>query len=155
MIDSFSISMPISFFSYENDEPLRIHVKQGDHVASIVLRLADTREHVVPLYWYPRLAKATPAQHANWEWIGEGEAIHWPEIDEDLEVQGIHEGRRSPEYYIEQKQVGSWFMPETSINSQAKLAGEPANISAKAAASRKTKVRVAPDPSPKNLRTAE
>jgi hypothetical protein len=108
----------------------------------MVLRLTDGRELAVPLYWYPRLAKATPAQRANWEWISEGEAIHWPEIDEDLEVQGILEGRRSPEYYREQQQIGGWFntnaakiadknktspKPYTG-NNYKKLAGDPATL---------------------------
>ena len=75
----------------------------------LVLRIEDGRELAVPLYWYPRLAKATSAQRENWEWIGQGVGIHWPDVDEYLEVQGILQGRRSPEYYREQKQVGSWF----------------------------------------------
>ena len=34
--------------------------------------LADGRTISVPLEWYPRLHRATPAQRANWRLIGEG-----------------------------------------------------------------------------------
>ncbi len=60
------------------------------------VQLTDGREVGVPLAWFPRLLAATPAQRAIWELIGDGSGIHWPEIDEDLEVLGLlgQEGRR-------------------------------------------------------------
>jgi hypothetical protein len=33
----------------------------------------------LPLLWFPKLAKATPEQLSNWELLGDGEGIHWPE----------------------------------------------------------------------------
>ena len=35
-----------------------------------------------------RLSEATPAQRNNYEIIGDGQGVHWPEIDEDLSVDG-------------------------------------------------------------------
>ena len=42
-----------------------------------------------PLVWFPRLSQATQKQLANWELLGDGEGIHWPDIDEDLSVVGL------------------------------------------------------------------
>lgn len=60
------------------------------------VQLTDGRAVSVPLAWFPRLSAATPSQRAIWELIGDGSGIHWPEIDEDLEVLGLlgQEGRR-------------------------------------------------------------
>jgi hypothetical protein len=51
--------------------------------------LADGREIVAPLRWFPRLQKATRAQRSNWRLIGGGIGIHWEEIDEDISVAGL------------------------------------------------------------------
>ena len=62
----------------------------------MVVTLTDDREVSVPITWYPRLAQATPEQRNNWRLIGDGEGIHWPDVDEDLPVAGILLGLRSP-----------------------------------------------------------
>ncbi len=51
--------------------------------------LSDGREVKTPLEFYPRLKNASPAQRNNFELIGLGTGIHWPDIDEDLSVEGI------------------------------------------------------------------
>jgi hypothetical protein len=51
--------------------------------------LADGRELAVPIEWSPRLRDATPEQRANWRFIGTGQDIHWPEIDEDISVASL------------------------------------------------------------------
>ena len=51
--------------------------------------LADGREISAPLQWFPRLFGATPQQRAQWELIGDGIGIHWPQIDEDIEVESL------------------------------------------------------------------
>ena len=61
----------------------------------ICLVLEDQREIRVPLSFYPKLEKAKPEQRANFKFIGEGTGIHWPDLDEDLSVESIVEGRRS------------------------------------------------------------
>lgn len=59
---------------------------------AIVARLVDGRTISVPLAWSWRLSDATPAQRAHWEIIGDGEGFHWPEVDEDISVQGMLTG---------------------------------------------------------------
>ncbi|MPR34224.1 DUF2442 domain-containing protein [Salmonirosea aquatica] len=48
--------------------------------------LEDGRELAVPLEWFPALRDATVEQLNNWRFIGNGEGIHWPELDEDILV---------------------------------------------------------------------
>jgi hypothetical protein len=59
--------------------------------------LADGRTIAVPLIWFPRLAYGTPAECANWRFIGGGVGIHWPDLDEDISVVSLLGGRRSGE----------------------------------------------------------
>lgn len=59
--------------------------------------LRDGRIISVPLAWYPRLLRATPKQRKNWQIAGGGYGIHWPEIDEDLNTEGLLRGAPSPE----------------------------------------------------------
>jgi hypothetical protein len=53
------------------------------------VRLADGREVTVPLEWFPRLRQASPEQCAHYRLIGGGVGIHWPELDEDVSVEGL------------------------------------------------------------------
>ncbi len=55
------------------------------------------RTITVPRTWYLRLAHGTPAERANWRLIGEAEGVHWPDLDEDVSVEGLLGGRRSGE----------------------------------------------------------
>ena len=59
--------------------------------------LANGRAISVPLAWYPRLVHAAQAERDNWELIAAGEGIHWPDLDEDLSVEGLIAGRPSQE----------------------------------------------------------
>jgi Protein of unknown function (DUF2442) len=58
--------------------------------------LADGRTITVPLVWYPRLLDATPEQRRNWQIIGAGYGIHWPDVDEDLSTEGLLRGAPAP-----------------------------------------------------------
>jgi hypothetical protein len=62
----------------------------------LIVGFLDGRELSVPIRWYPRLAAATPEQRADWEFIGSGLGIHWPQIDEDLSVKGLLMGWAAP-----------------------------------------------------------
>ena len=55
----------------------------------IIVELADGRTISAPLVWFPRLSKASKEQLENWQLLGDGEGIHWPDIDEDLSVVGL------------------------------------------------------------------
>jgi len=64
---------------------------------SLTVDLTDGRTISVPLAWYPRLAHGTPQERNNWQLIGKGGGIHWPNLDEDLSVEGLLLGRPSGE----------------------------------------------------------
>ena len=64
---------------------------------TLTVDLSDGRSIAVPLAWYPRLLHGTAAERANWRFIGSGEVIHWPELDEDISVAGLLAGRPSSE----------------------------------------------------------
>lgn len=64
---------------------------------SLTVDLTDGRTLSVPLAWYPRLLHGTAAERNHWELIGGGEGIHWPELDEDLSIEGLLLGRPSAE----------------------------------------------------------
>jgi hypothetical protein len=57
--------------------------------AALRIVLSDGRELSVPLAWFLRLRDATAAQRRNWEPIGRGHGIHWPDIDEDVSVRAL------------------------------------------------------------------
>jgi hypothetical protein len=58
----------------------------------ITFHLRDGRVVSTPLSWSWRLTDATPTQRDNYEIIGDGEGAHWPDIDEDLSVEGMFRG---------------------------------------------------------------
>ena len=58
----------------------------------ITADLVDGRTISVPLVWSWRLLEATPEQRANYEIIGDGIGVHWPDIDEDISAQGMLTG---------------------------------------------------------------
>ncbi|HVR38514.1 MAG TPA: DUF2442 domain-containing protein [Thermoanaerobaculia bacterium] len=62
----------------------------------LIVHLADGRTIIVPLSWYPRLQQATEEQRRDFRIIGDGEYIHWPQIDEDLTVAGLLRGTPAP-----------------------------------------------------------
>jgi hypothetical protein len=76
-------------------EPIIRRVEFEDDKFS--LELADGRILSVPLNWYPRLLAATPHERANWQLLGEGFGIEWPDLDEHVSVEGLLAGRRSGE----------------------------------------------------------
>jgi len=81
----------------EYDPRIRAREVQVSDEALTVL-LADGRTISVPLEWYPRLHRATPAQRAKWQLIGEGDGIHWPDVDEDISTIMLIDGLPSIEY---------------------------------------------------------
>jgi len=63
---------------------------------TITAYLVDGRTISVPLAWSWRLSEATPAQRAHYEIIGDGQGIHWPDIDEDISAEGMLYGTPAP-----------------------------------------------------------
>ncbi len=70
--------------------PLAEHVEFTED--DLIVSLVDGRTVTVPLVWFPRLSDATKEQLEHYEILGDGEGIHWPEIDEDLSVEGLLRG---------------------------------------------------------------
>ena len=58
--------------------------------------LDDGRIIFVPIQWYPRLAEASKKELQNFEWIGKGVGIHWPDLDEDLSIEGFLKAQKAP-----------------------------------------------------------
>ena len=71
-------------------EPTIQHLEVSDE--TLTAHLVDGRVISVPLAWSWRLSEATPAQRANWELIGDGHGVHWPDRDEDISADGMLAG---------------------------------------------------------------
>jgi len=72
----------------------------------LILDLTDGRRMIVPLAWYPRLLFASSAERQNWQLLGDGYAIEWPDLDEHIGVEGVLAGRHSGE---SQQSLESWL----------------------------------------------
>jgi hypothetical protein len=72
-------------------EPASAHVTDD----SVIVELKDGRTIVTPIEWYPRLVHGTPVERNKVEICALG--IHWPELNEDLSIEGMLAGRRSSE----------------------------------------------------------
>ncbi len=75
--------------------PKAISVNITDDTLSVDLE--DGRTISVPIGWFPRLAYGTPEERANFELSGAGRGIHWPDLDEDIGVEGLLLGKKSAE----------------------------------------------------------
>lgn len=64
--------------------------------SEIIADLSDGRVIRVPLAWSWRLSQATPAQRANFRLIGDGQGVHWPDVEEDISVEGMLHGSPAP-----------------------------------------------------------
>ena len=64
---------------------------------ALTVDLSDGRTVSAPLAWYPRLLHCTTAERNDHQLIGGGLGIHWPQLDEDISVEGILAGQRSHE----------------------------------------------------------
>ncbi|HEY2324429.1 MAG TPA: DUF2442 domain-containing protein [Thermoanaerobaculia bacterium] len=74
-------------------EPLASEVFVSDE--ELTVHLVDGRKLSVPLVWFPRLLHGSTGQRGRFELIGEGEGIHWEELDEDISVAGLLRGVRA------------------------------------------------------------
>jgi hypothetical protein len=53
------------------------------------LVFGDGRELSVLIDWFPSLRDATSKQRNNYRFIGDGEGIHWEDLDQDIFVEGL------------------------------------------------------------------
>ncbi len=92
---------------------MRLAIAQSVSVTDDALQvdLSDGRTISAPLAWYPRLLHGTPSERNNWRLIGEGEGIHWLDLDEDISVESLilgkpsGESQRSFKRWLEQRKV--------------------------------------------------
>lgn len=77
------------------EAPRAVGVEIADGALTAIL--ADGRSIVAPLAWFPRLLHAAPDERRNWRLIGDGLGVHWPDLDEDVSVEGLLAGRPSRE----------------------------------------------------------
>lgn len=64
---------------------------------TIAVDLEDGRTIAVPIGWYPRLAHGTPEERSYFRISGAGYGIHWPDLDEDIGVEGLLLSKQSTE----------------------------------------------------------
>ncbi len=76
--------------------------------------LSDGRSISVPIAWFPRLLHSSERERNNWRLIGNGQGIHWEEIDEDISIEGLLAGRPSGE---SQKSFWKWLANRTEKDS--------------------------------------
>lgn len=79
---------------------------------SLTVELDDGRSISVPLAWYPRLLHGTPEERNNWRPVGNGEGIHWSNLDEDISVENLLLGKPSGE---SQSSFEKWLKKRTAV----------------------------------------
>lgn len=62
-------------------------------VNNLWVQLSDGRLLGVPLAYFPRLAKASPAQRSKYLISGGGRGLHWDDLDEDISVPALLAGQ--------------------------------------------------------------
>jgi len=83
---------------------------------SLIVDLIDGRTISVPLAWYPRLLHGRPEERNNWRLIGQGEGIHWPDLDEDISADNILFGQPSGE---SQQSLSRWLQTRSGPRAAA------------------------------------
>lgn len=73
--------------------------------------MTDGRTISIPLVWYPRLLHGSNEERNHWRLIGQGEGIHWEDLDEDISVENIILGQPSGE---SQASFKRWLESRTS-----------------------------------------
>lgn len=86
--------------------PPRIdHVHVTDSALNVYLQ--DGRILSSPLAWFPRLIHGTPAERNHYELMGDDGAIHWPDLDEDIDLIGLLQGGKSTET---ERSIQRWLL---------------------------------------------
>ena len=79
---------------------------------TLTVELRDGRTVSVPIAWYPRLSHGSDAERSDWRLIGDGLGIHWPQLDEDISVEGLllgypsNESPRSIQRWLDGRSTG-------------------------------------------------
>ena len=70
------------------------------------VHLIDGRTLGIPLSFFPRLQAATSEQRAKYIFSGNGEGLHWDDINEDISVAHLLMGHRDSTLKIRQAATG-------------------------------------------------
>ncbi|MCE7983527.1 MAG: DUF2442 domain-containing protein [Caldilinea sp. CFX5] len=110
LADERTLTIPLTFVSQLGQlQPLSAEAQllilrqppQIDHVrvtdSTLNVYLTDGRLLSCPLAWFPRLLHGSPAERNHYELSGDDEVIHWPDLDEDIELTRLFEGGKSME----------------------------------------------------------
>ena len=93
-----------------NTSVIELRVARAQNVQvtddELIVALDDGRTIAVPLAWYPRLLHGTKEERNNWQLIGAGEGIHWPDLDEDISIEHLLAGIPSGE---SQRSLQKWL----------------------------------------------
>ena len=81
-----------------------VEVSVSDEV--LIVNLDNGRSLSIPISWYPRLLHGLKKERDNYRLIGSGTGIHWPDLDEDISVQGLIAGHHSLE---SPKSLDTWL----------------------------------------------
>ena len=92
----------MNFSTVESHVPTATQARVTDDTLSV--DLSDGRSISVPVAWFPRLLHGTAEERQHWRLIAKGRGIHWPDLDEDISVQDLLEGRPSGESQASLKQ---------------------------------------------------
>ena len=72
------------------EQDIRIADIHPNKELNLLVIVLNTRDVVrVPLSAYERLAKAGTKALSNWQLLGEGYGVHWPDLDEHLSLKGF------------------------------------------------------------------
>lgn len=85
-------------------DPIAVAVTVTDR--ELLIELEDGRSIAIPMEWYPRLLHGTVAERQNYQLLGDGYAIEWPDLDEHIGIEGLLAGRKSSE---SQRSVERWL----------------------------------------------
>jgi hypothetical protein len=108
-IENFCYGVGMSTLTIESNDIKAQHLTISKDTLEVDLQ--DGRTISVPIAWYPRLMYGTSEERKNWRLIGQGDGIHWPDLDEDISVENILAGRRSGE---SQRSFKKWLEQRTS-----------------------------------------
>ena len=81
----------------ETSSPGVVSVTFSHRNTRLTVELDDGRIISAPIAWYPRLQYGTARERGFWRIAGSGGGIHWPDLDEDISVENLLEGKRSLE----------------------------------------------------------
>jgi len=85
-------------------DPVAVAIEVTDD--KFIVELMDGRSFSIPLEWYPRLLNGTDKERQNWQLLGDGYAVEWPDLDEHIGIEGLIAGRRSSE---SQRSIDLWL----------------------------------------------